>query len=96
MFQVKEEDKDSTEEENTMVLQLKCGELSVSCCVACSREFITDVVFFNDWLLVFFQVYLPRVLIPTSPDSTSKLHQTYGSAEESPICSASEENQADC
>lgn len=37
MFQVKEEDKDSTEEENTMVLQLKCGELSDSCCVACSR-----------------------------------------------------------
>lgn len=56
-------------------------------------------MFFNDWLLVFFQVYLPRVLIPTSPDSTShdsKLHQTYGTAEESPICSASEENQADC
>ncbi|CAG09064.1 unnamed protein product [Tetraodon nigroviridis] len=44
-------------------------------------------------------VYLPRVLIPRSPDSTahdSKIHQTYGTTEESPICSASEENQADC
>lgn len=34
LFQVKEEDKDSTEEENTMVLHLICGELSVSCSLA--------------------------------------------------------------
>ncbi|XP_056873099.1 CSC1-like protein 1 [Takifugu flavidus] len=61
-YEVKEEDKDSSGEENTMV-------------------------------------YLPRVLIPRSPATTSpdsKLHQSYGSAEDSPSCSAPEDNQADC
>lgn len=60
---------------------------------------LLDLIFLNYLLLIIFQVYLPRVLIPRSPDTTSpdsKLHQSYGSAEDSPSCSASEDNQADC